>query len=356
MKALLKLGVALTLCALPFLATGVIAQEDPIVVEASKAEGSVLVYSNLEPEFWAPVLKLFNAKYSWIRVDTTNMGGELWERYYAESSTKARTADVILTAGTDRWLEFVDKGQVAPYVSTQSDALPAWSKPSPGLYTAATDPLIIAYNRFLIPADKAPASVADIAKLAPAYKGKISTYDAAANPFGLSIFWAWQRNRENLWPLMEQIGPSTRPERSAGTITNKLISGEYAIGMFLSGVNIPKLSRPEMAKIVGWAFPKDGTILSMRGLAVTKAASSPNSAKLLLDHILSREGQIALGQSGVTPYRPDVNKEDVPYYTYTAIAKEVGENNILFIDYDRSLLENREAFVKRWSAAFKPAN
>jgi iron(III) transport system substrate-binding protein len=85
--------------------------------------------------------------------------------------------------------------------------------------------------------------VADVAALAPDLKGKISTYDAAANPFGLSLFWTWARDRSELWSLIEKIGPSARPERSAGTIRDKVLSGEYGVGLFLSGVNIPRLSR-----------------------------------------------------------------------------------------------------------------
>ena len=329
-------------------------KDDPAVVEASKAEAGILVYSNLEPEFWEPVLKLFNEKYPWIKVEATNMGGDLWEKYYAESSTKTRTADLILTGGADRWLEFIDKGEAVPYVSPHTADLPEWSRPFPGLYSASTDPIIIAYNKFVVPAEKAPKSVADVAALAPDLKGKISTYDAAANPFGLSLFWTWARDRSELWSLMEKIGPSARPERSAGTIRDKVLSGEYGVGLFLSGVNIPRLSRPDVEKLVGWTFPADGTPIVLRGLALTKAASSPNSAKLLLDTLLSRDGQIALAQNGVTPYRPDIKKGDVPFFSYGSIVEQVGEKNILIVGYDRDLVTNRDAFTARWKAAFTP--
>jgi ABC-type glycerol-3-phosphate transport system substrate-binding protein len=107
-------------------------KDDPAVVEASKSEAGILVYSNLEPEFWEPVLKLFNEKYPWIKVEATNMGGDLWEKYYAESATKTRTADLILTGGADRWLEFIDKGEAVPYVSPHTADLPEWSRPFPG--------------------------------------------------------------------------------------------------------------------------------------------------------------------------------------------------------------------------------
>jgi iron(III) transport system substrate-binding protein len=328
------------------------ADEQADLIEASKAETGLLIYSNLEPEYWTAALEKFNAQYPWIKVETTNMGGDLWEKYYAESSTSTRTADLVLTAGVDRWLEFAEKGEIIDYVSPEAGSLPDWSKPLPGLYTASVDPIIIAYNKFVVSEDKWPKSVADIAALAPDYNGKVSTYDAAANPFGLSLFWTWGQNHPESWSQMEVIGAASRPERSAGTIRDKVISGEYALGMFLSGVNIPRLSAPEMSSIVGWAFPSDGTMLSMRGLALTKAASSPASAKLMMNFLLSRDGQIALAQNGLTPYRDDISNDDVPYYSLTAIREQVGEDNILIIKYDPELMANREAFSQKWSGAF----
>ena len=352
MKSILKLGLALSMTLGGALSSRAEIVDDPAVVEASKTENGVLVYSNLEPEFWEPVLELFASKYPWIKVETTNMGGDLWEKYYAESSTGTRTADMILTGGADRWLEFADKGEIVDYVSPHTPDLPEWSRPLPGLYSASTDPFIIAYNKFLISEDKAPKSVADIAKLAPELKGKISTYDAAANPLGLTLYWEWNKAHPDEWSVVEAIGAASRPERSAGTIRDKVLSGEYAAGVFLSGVNIPRLSKPEAQKVAGWAFPADGTPLVLRGLALTKAASSPNSAKLLLDTLVSRDGQIALAKSGVTPYRSDINKEDVPFFSYNSIVEQIGEENIIVVGYDRDLIAKREEFTAKWKEAF----
>lgn len=353
MKALAKTGLALSLLLGGAFAAQAQVKDNPATIEASKSEKGVLVYSNLEPEFWVVLLKEFAAKYPWIKVETTNMGGDLWEKYYAESSTNTRTADMILTGGADRWLEFVQKGQIAEYVSPHTPDLPDWSRPFPGLYSASIDPFIIAYNKFVIPPEKAPKSVADIAKLAPSYKGKISTYDAAANPLGLTLYWEWNKANPTKWDeVIKPIGAASRPERSAGTIRDKVLTGEYAAGVFLSGVNIPRLSRPEAQRVVGWSFPADGTPLVLRGVALTKAAASPNSAKLLLDAILSREGQIALGKTGVTPYRPDVKKADVPFFSYSAIVEEIGERNAIIVGYDKELIAKRDAFTAKWKDAF----
>ncbi len=61
-------------------------------------------------------------------------------------------------------------------------------------------------------------------------------------------------------------------------------------------------------------------------MAVTKKAVSKASAQIFLEWALSHEGQVAIGKSGLTPYRADVKKEEVPFLTYTSIVEKIGEN------------------------------
>jgi iron(III) transport system substrate-binding protein len=325
-------------------------------IENSRAEKSVMVYSNIPESIWAPAIAAFTQKYPWLSVQTLDLGGDLWERYYAESGSGARTADVIVTATIDRWLEFKDKGQIADYASPESAALPDWSRPYPGLYTISTDPVIIAYNKHTVPGGVAPTSTKQLAEMASGnkLKGKLTTYDAAANPFGLAIYWTWIREKKGDWSLFDVIGPNTRPERSAGTMLEKLTTGEYTAALFFSGGLVPQISGSKYKSILGWSFPKDGTPVQMRGMAVTKAATSPNAGRLFNDFMLSREGQIALSKGGLTPYRDDVKKEDVPFQTLGSLRSEVGPENVFLVTYDTELLKNRTAFIDRWKQAFRP--
>ena len=105
-------------------------------------------------------------------------------------------------------------------------------------------------------------------------KGKVTTYDAAANPFGLAIYWTWVRDTAAKWAPLDKIGAFTRPERSAGTMQEKLQTGEYNVGVFFSGASIPRLKRPGTVELLDYTFPKDGTPMMMRGVAITKGAGS----------------------------------------------------------------------------------
>ena len=328
------------------------------LVEASRKEQGLLIYSNMAEYNWKPVIAGFNKAYPWIQVSTLDLSSELFERYLAEKSSRTRTTDLIVNGAIDQWIEFVDRGEIEVYESPEATKLPDWSKPFPGLYTASCDPMIIAYNKMLLPEAQAPKSIAQLAELATSQEGmlnnRISTYNAATNTFGLSIFWAYMAQHGDAWDKMARIGALTRPERSAGPIVEKITTGEYMLGFFVSGIVLfPKLADPARASLLGWSFIEDGNPLFMRGMAVTKGASSPNSAKLMLDYVLSRAGQTAFGQGGLTPYRPDVPKADVPFQTYeSAVQGSGGPDKTVLVKYDREMVTNRSAFIERWKQAF----
>lgn len=322
------------------------------LIAAARGEQAVTVYSNLPAANWEPLLPVFKSMYPWLTVRTVYMGGEIWERYYAESAAKAPTADIVITSDIIGWLHFIDRGEASAYESPEAAALPPWSHPFAGLYTMSTDPLILVYNKLTLPG-KPPRSTGDVAEMAKrdgaSLKGKITTYDAAANPFGLTAYWSWVKAKGGDWSLLDQIGPLLRPERTAGTMFEKLTTGEYSVGLFLSGALVPQLMDKRVQDLVGWGYHEDGTVIVLRGLAVTRAAPSPNAARLFLDFLLSRPGQLASAKGGLTPYRSDIAKKDVTYDTLQSISAAIGgEKNLIRTEYDRDFLTQRDQFIKRW--------
>lgn len=329
------------------------------LVEASKKENTLLIYSNMAEYNWRPVIEGFNKLYPWIKVQTLDLAGELYERYYAEKASNTRTADLIATGGIDDWLAFSDKGEAVDYVSPEKPKLPDWSFPRPGIYTVSSDPMVIVYNKKIIPEAQAPKSIADLVKYAEAnpavVKNKLTTYNALTGSFGLSIYWSWLQKYPEAWSMFEKVGGITRPERSAGPMLEKITSGEYAMGYFLSGIVVfPRMNDPARKALIGWNFIEDGTPVFLRGMSVPKGSANQNAAKLMLDFILSHDGQVAFGKGGLTPYRPDVKADEVPYFTYNSIVEKVGgEKNVILIRYDPEMLKQRTVFLDKWRAVFR---
>jgi iron(III) transport system substrate-binding protein len=326
------------------------------IVESSKAESPLVVYSAMAESNWKPVLDAFHELYPWIEVQTLDLGGsEAFERYYAESATGAQTADLIIMPDPTGWLEFVkNRGEAMEYQSPESSQLPDWSMPFPGLYTVTTDPMLILYNELVLPEDLRPKGISELVDMATAnpdlFTGKITTYDVVI-PFAFGINWAFVRDcGEDTWDLLETLGPMTLPEQSGGTQLQKLASGEYAVGYFVSSGVFPKL--PDLEGIVGWSYIEDGTPVYLRGMAIPSGAKNVNSAKLMLDFCLSHDGQVAWSKGGMTPYRADLTAEECPR-TFQSIAQQIGgEEKMVLINYDENATAGQTAFVERWNQAF----
>src|SRR3546814_14427747 len=80
---------------------------------------------------------------------------------------------------------------------------------------------------------------------------------------------------------------------------SKVAAGETVAAYFVSGIALfPKMDKT-LGKVIDWHFPKDGTPVFLRGISVPRHASHPNAARLMLDFILSRDGQVAVGQGGL---------------------------------------------------------
>lgn len=330
------------------------------IVEGSKKENKLVVYSIMAAYNWKPVLEGFKKHYPWIEVQTLDLGSsEVFERYYSERASGSRTGDLIIAGAVDKWLQLLAKGEAMDYESPEIPKLPKWSVPRKGLYTVSADPMVIVWNNALVPENQRPKSLADIAKLAQTnaadYKNKITTYNAATEAFGLNINWAYTKKYgEKSWQTLEQLGKVTRPERSAGPMIEKVTSGEYKVAYFVSGIVLfPKLDDPARAKLLGWAYPTDGTPIVLRGMAIPKGSTNVNSAKLMLDYILSHEGQVGFGKGGLTPYRQDVQASEVPRATYEGVVKAVGgEDKVARVEYDDEVMTKGPEFQARWKKLF----
>ena len=333
------------------------APADPLadlVAQSKNEKDGLSVYSIMSETNWKPVLAAFSAKYPWINVTTKDMGTtETFETYYTETAGGARSADMIITSAPDGWQEFISKGELQVYTPVNAAGLPDFAKLADGVYAVSTDPMIIIWNKQLV--STPPDTMDGIVKFAsdPANKGKITTYDAEKNGTGFGINWFWLNKKGDAgWAAMQSIGKSNvNMQTSAGNMVNAVLSGEATVGYFVSGISVfPKY--PDAEPVMGWTYEKDGQVVLVRGMGITKHAASPASAKLLMEFILSSEGQLAWSDGGLTPYRPDVAGK--AKYHLQKIIDAVGADNIIYFYFDPNMAsaDNRAAFVAKWKAAF----
>src|ERR687886_3099154 len=311
------------------------------LVEASKKEQKLLVYSIMSKANWEPVLAGFKKKYPHVDVEALDLGSyEVFERYYSESAGNARTADMIISSAPDGWQDFGKRGELTDYKSAEDDKVPAWSKLAPNIYTVSTDPMVIIWNKKLL--QNPPKTMAELADMAGKNAGqftpgKITSYEET-NATGFAANWFWAKKQgDKAWTAYEAIG-ATKPklESSAGRMVDATLAGETLVGYFVSAISVfPKLASAQ--EVLGWTMIGDGTPLITRGMGITKKAQSPNSAKLMMDFILSQDGQVAFANGGLTAYRPDV--ADTAKTHLDKLSAKGGQQNLLPFSFDPDIPE-----------------
>jgi len=329
------------------------------LVEAAKNEkDGVLVYSIMSEKNWEPVLAGFSAKYPGIKVTTTDLGAyEVFERYYTEAAGNARTADFIATTAPDGWINFAKKGEVDPYVSAEDANVPDIGKIDKGVYAVSTDPMVFVWNKALLP--EPPKTMAELVSMVqkdPAkFQGKLITYDAAGEGFGYGLNWFYTKAKgDEGWKTLEALG-AVKPklQTSGGKIIDAVVSGEAILGFFVSNITVqPRLAAA--GQLLGYSFVPDAQVVAVRPMAVTKHAASPNSAKLLLDYILSAEGQIAFAKGGLTAYRSDV-ADQAPLHI-SQVSKAVGgDDKLIFARPDAEIADQakHDEFITHWEKSLQ---
>lgn len=327
------------------------------VVDASKKESGLTIYSNMASYNWEPIIKGFQTQYPWIKsIKTNNLGSsEVFERYYSESATGTSPASLMVSGSPTSWVQLSKKQLLLDYKSPELSHLPDFAEPKPNLYTFSADPILMAYNTALMSEKERPKSIGQLVELVTKdpkrFHGKITTYDVTVS-FGFAIFYDWlKRNPDHGWDTLGKLLKMTRPERSSGPMVNKLQTGEYLAGYFLSStVVIPQSSKS--AGLLGWSYIADGTPMFLRGMGIPKTAPQANSAKLMLDYILSQNGQVSVYQGGFTPYRSGLPSHDVPR-SYESIVSKLGKKNLIIIGYDDVSQDEEQKFIKKWKGLLK---
>lgn len=326
------------------------------IVSASKSERGITVYSNMDTYNWKPIIEGFQKHYPWItNIKSTNLGSsQVFQRYSSEVAAHNPQASFLVSGSPQNWLDYVKDGQLADYNSPELGHLPEFANPKPGLYTFSADAMVFIYNKVLLESNERPDSLQGLIKMAKSepkrFKNKITTYTTKVS-FGQAIHNSvyLKEKREGAddpWQIYNDLLPFTRAEESTGPMVDKVASGEYLVGFFTSStIVLPQIA--QYGRIIDWKYAKDETPVFLRGMGIPAEAPSPNSAKLLLDYILSAEGQTNVSGGGFTPYRTGV-KASPNHPTYESIKKDIGEENMVEIGYDFGTRADQDHFVKEW--------
>ena len=156
---------------------------------AAQKEGKLIIYSSTDSASVEPLLQDFKSVYPFLQVEYNDLNTtELYNRFLAESASGAGTADLMWSSAMDLQLQLASKGNALTYASPENSALPKWAVWQNQAYGTTFEPVSIAYNKRLLPADAVPQSHADLIRLMKekpdVFKEKIATFDPEKSGVG----------------------------------------------------------------------------------------------------------------------------------------------------------------------------
>ncbi len=149
----------------------------------------------------------------------------------------------------------------------------------------ATAAVGIEYNTDLVKGADIPRRMQDV--LNPKWKGKIAStpYAAGMREFATPDFLGREKMIDFTKRLSKQIGGLIRCGEA-----ERITSGEFLMQVFTCGGNDVNVMKRAGAPL-GHTVIEEGTVLHMRYAAIPKNSRSPNAGALLINYLMTSEGQ-----------------------------------------------------------------
>ncbi|MEA2976811.1 MAG: iron(III) transport system substrate-binding protein [Alphaproteobacteria bacterium] len=282
------------------------ADREQKLIEGAKKEGQVVIYAAMiVNQAMRPIAEKFGKKYPFIKLTYWRADSEdIVQKASAEVRANNIVADVI--EGTGAGEQAVQAGIVQPYFTPVLAAYPEAYRDSNAMWTPTRlSYYSIAYNTRLVPADKVPKSYEDL--LDPQWKGKMAWRigSASGTPLfitNLRLAWGEDKAKAYFDKLKEQkivnFGAG-----SARTLVDRVIASEYSIALNIFAHH-PLISKGKGAPVNSKLL--DPVASTAATMGVVKGAKHPYAAMLLIDYILSKEGQAILSSAEYFPADPAV--------------------------------------------------
>ena len=282
------------------------ADRQKVLEEGAKKEGQVVLYSAaIVNQALRPLATAFMKKYPFVKMtfwrgDTEEIAAKL----SAETRADNIVADVIEGTGIGELA--VEAGLTQSYYTPLVNEFPARYRDPRGMWTSTRVSYFgMAYNTKQVSDAEAPKSYEDL--LDPKWKGKIAWRigTSSGTPLfitNLRLAWGEDKAMAYFRKLAEQkminFGSG-----SARTLVDRVIAGEFPIALNIFAHH-PLISRakgaPVNSRLLDPAPSTAGTMV------LPKVVHHPHAAMLLVDFILSREGQEIWAKAEYFPTREDV--------------------------------------------------
>ena len=286
-----------------FLSASAPAQTEQEKIEGAKKEGPVYWYGSMNVDDASALLAGLNKKYPFMDIKRYRAANApVLSKLDVEARARGLNVDVIDLDGfyvaqvlkRNYWIRYVSP-ELAAYPKELSDPRGLWA----GFFLL---PQVTIYNTNLVPAASAPRNYNDL--LDPKWKNRITIPDSGVTWYhGILQYMGAQKGREFMKRLAAQ---NVRVQTGNRMMVELTMAGEHAIGIGAYGHRIGQFQRKGAP--MGW-IKDDVIITTPQAIGISGYGKSPHAAKLIVDFVLSQEGQLILRRSGRVPAHPKVEPD-----------------------------------------------
>ena len=278
---------------------------DAALIEAAKKEGRVVWYTaQIVNQLVRPISDAFTKKYG-VKVDAVRSDvTDTVLRISAESKAGRTQADVF--DGTSPTPPLKRLGVVMQWQPDAAKNQPKQFVDQEGYWIANNLYVLTpSFNTDLVKRGAEPRQWNDL--LDPKYKGRMAISGLVSSSSGPGFVGAVltdlgeEKGMEYLRKLAAQN--VTGIQSSARAVVDQVMAGEYAIGLQTFN-HQPVISAAQGAPVDWIKWSPSLAVMSVT--SVTKDAPHPNAGKLLVDFLVSREGQQIFSDSSYIPVDPEV--------------------------------------------------
>ena len=317
----MKKFVALVLSLIMVLSMASVAMAEP--------SGKVMLYSSMQEAQLQAIEQAFEAKYPGVDMEYYYAGGgKLVTKMTTEAQDGGQIAsDLVWLGDPSDYEAFKAKGWLQPYVSPETEHIAKEYMDPEGYYTAGRLVTMgIAWNIGLVEEADAPKTWEDL--LDPKWQNQIIMTDPAQA--STTKYWmAAMMQSEKYGPAFFEKLRANGVELESGTTAthNRVADASYMVGICLDYVSANLIAE---GSPMAFHYTTEDVITMTSPVAMIKGCANEENAKLLMDFILSKEGQEVLVANNLVSVRDDVEMQvdtsAIAAINMTVDFNDLGEN------------------------------
>lgn len=280
------------------------AERQTRLLEGARAEGQAVIYLNLDTTVANALAGGFMKKYSSLNVQVGRFSGaSIIARVETEARAGKLAGDVIMS-GELGILVLIDKGVMAHYRSPQLAVYPESFRDKDRFWSVSLlNVLVPAYNTRLVGKEDVPQRLEDL--LRPRWKSKLAMDSQSYYWFGALV---QDMGEEAATRLLRGLNDQQLHQvRGRRLLTQLVAAGEYDLAVETNLNTVLTMSQ-QGAPV--WFAPVRPLYLRPSFLFMTRTAPHPHAGALLIDYLLSEEGQKILVAHDRMPAHPKVSARE----------------------------------------------